>query len=118
MKKVLLIDDDQGILDAVKAILEYSGYQVETTDDVNRIFKMKQQDLPGVILLDFLLSGNDGRKVAQDIRSNSITKSIPIIMLSAHPSASEAAKACGANDFLAKPFDMSELLDKINRLIT
>jgi DNA-binding response OmpR family regulator len=115
MAKVLIIDDDIGILDAIKAILEYSGHQVEVLDKPNEIVKQTYDYFPDLILLDLLLSGKDGRQVAKQIKGNDKTKHIPIIMLSAHPSASAAAKEAGADGFLAKPFDMNELIALVEK---
>lgn len=113
--KVLIIDDDPGIQEAIKAILEFGGYEVLITDQSDYLFNLSKDNLPGVILLDLLLSGISGKEVARRIKNNSDTKSIPVIMLSAHPSASKAALDSGADDFLAKPFDMDVLLEKIKQ---
>ncbi len=112
-KKILIIDDDQGILEAIKAILEFSDYQVETSDYSEKLILKEKNSLPDLILLDLLLSGKDGKEIAKELKGNSYTSHIPIIMLSAYPTASEAAKLGGADDFLAKPYDMDELLKKI-----
>lgn len=111
--KVLIIDDDEGILDAVKAVLEYENFDVSTNSNGQKIIGVVEKTTPDIILLDLLLSGKDGKEVASEIRSNDSTKKIPIIMLSAHPNVKADAELAGANDFLAKPFDINELLSKI-----
>jgi DNA-binding response OmpR family regulator len=113
MAKILIIDDDLGILDAVKAILEFSGHQVAVIDKPREVIKQTYDILPDLILLDLLLSGKDGRQVARQIKGDDKTKHIPIIMLSAHPTASVAAIEAGADGFLAKPFDMNELISLV-----
>lgn len=115
MKNILLIDDDPGILEAIKAILEFGGFRVTTAPDDNHIYDLEKDKLPSVILLDLLLSGRDGKEIAKKLKSTPKTKHLPIIMLSAHPSAQEAAIEAGADDFIAKPFDMDELLDKVKK---
>jgi DNA-binding response OmpR family regulator len=64
-------------------------------------------------LLDVLLSGKDGRTIARQLKSQEDTKHIPIIMFSAHPSAEQTAREAGADDFIAKPFEIDDLLEKI-----
>lgn len=116
-KRVLLIDDDEGIIEAVRAILEYAGYEVVDLSTDNHLIKTVADLKPQIILLDLLLSGKDGRQIAQELKKDAQTKQIPIIMLSAHPTAEAASKEGGADGFLAKPFDMNELLQKIETLI-
>lgn len=114
-KKILVIDDDQGILEALRAILEMADYFVDTTDDISYLDKIEEKGLPNIILVDLLLSGTDGTKVIKKLKCSKSTSEIPVIMLSAHPLAGDSARQSGADDFLAKPFDMDELLDKIQK---
>jgi DNA-binding response OmpR family regulator len=115
MAKILIIDDDLGILDAIKAILEFSGHQVQIIDKPIEIVKQTYEYLPDLILLDLLLSGKDGRMIAKQLKGDFKTGKIPIIMLSAHPTAASAAKEAGADGFLAKPFDMNVLISLVEK---
>ena len=114
-KKILVVDDDPDILDALRFLLEDAGYEVKTTEKGEYAENLPDTNggLPDVIILDVLLSGKDGRLICQKLKSQEDTKLIPIIMISAHPNAKQSVKAVGADDFLAKPFDMDELLAKI-----
>ena len=114
-KNVLLIDDDPGILDAVSALLEYGGYQVSNLSNPAELLT-KKEELPDIILLDILLSGIDGRNVCKDLKSNESTRRIPVILLSASKDIELSARHSGADDFLAKPFEMDDLFDKIGKL--
>lgn len=114
-KKILIVDDDPDILDALQFMLEEEGYQVRATEkgDYAEQLPKDSTELPDLIILDVLLSGKDGRTIAQKLKSDQKTKQIPIIMISAHPTAEDSARRCGADDFLAKPFDIQILLDKV-----
>ena len=114
-KKILVVDDDPDILDALRFLLEDAGYEVKTTEKGEYAENLHDTNggLPDVIILDVLLSGKDGRLICQKLKSQEDTKLIPIIMISAHPNAKQSVKAVGADDFIAKPFDMDELLAKI-----
>lgn len=116
MKRILVVDDDQGILDAFTAILESADYQVATLSDPDKLLKTIRIFKPGLIILDVLLSGGDGREICRNLKSKKETKSIPVIIISAHPSASQSVRASGADDFLEKPFEMEELLKKVSQL--
>jgi CheY-like chemotaxis protein len=112
-KKILIVDDDPDIVLALATMLEDAGYVVVTTDESGCLEHFHERDLPNMILLDMLLSGLDGREIARQLKGQSTTQHIPILMLSAHPSAEQEAKAAGAGDFLAKPFELDELLAKV-----
>jgi len=114
-KKLLVVDDEPDILAFLQVILEEEGYTVTVTDKGSSAETLRNGGLPDLILLDVLLSGKDGRTIAKHLKSQEETKHIPIIMFSAHPSAEETARMAGADDFIAKPFEIDELLEKIAR---
>jgi DNA-binding response OmpR family regulator len=112
-KKILVVDDEPDILEFVQAILEDEGYMVATTSKGEYVETLHNGGLPDLIVLDVLLSGKDGRAIARQLKSQENTKRIPIIMFSAHPSAEQTALEAGADDFIAKPFEIDNLLEKI-----
>lgn len=115
MSKVFIIDDDDSILEAVSLALEMEGHKTAIDKTGKDIVQKITDYSPNIIFLDILLSGNNGRQVAREIKSNKVTKKIPIIMMSAHPSANETAKKAGANDLLPKPFDIDDLIKMVKK---
>jgi len=113
----MIADDDPGIVDAVEMLLEFEGYAVTSTVDGATVLDMKDE-LPDLLLLDIWMSGEDGRDICKQLKSNSLTKNIPVIMISASRDIKSSALAAGADDFIAKPFEMDELLEKIESLTT
>ncbi len=113
-KTILIAEDDTSILEAMQIMLEDAGYEVATTVDGQAIRDM-QDELPDVILLDIWMSGIDGTGICHNLKSQDHTKHIPIILCSANRDTKKLAKACGADDFLAKPFEMLDLLGKIEK---
>jgi DNA-binding response OmpR family regulator len=111
-KKVMIADDDPGILDAVEAMLEFGGYEVSSTSNGATVLEMHDH-FPDLLLLDIWMSGTDGRDVCKALKKQEDTKNIPIIMISASTELERSAKEAGADDFLEKPFDMEVLLSKI-----
>ncbi len=109
-KKILVVDDDEGIVEVVQIVLEGEGYQVHTSMDGENLNHINH-DAPDLILLDVLLAGIDGRDICKSLKSNEATRHIPVIMLSAHSDASKVADTGGADDFLEKPFDVDVLID-------
>jgi DNA-binding response OmpR family regulator len=114
-KKIMIADDDPGIVDAIEMLLEFEGYHVTSTVDGATVLDMKE-NLPDLLLLDIWMSGEDGRDICKKFKQVDITKNIPVIMISASRDIKESAMAAGADDFLAKPFEMNELLAKIKSL--
>jgi len=112
-KKILAVDDDLFILDALTELLKYSGYDVESTPNGEDVFKKIDEYVPDLILLDVMLAGLDGREICKKIKNNESTKNIPVIMVSATPAVNQTIRDFGANDFVAKPFDIFQLLNKI-----
>ena len=117
-KKLLVVDDEQDILEFLKVILEDEGYIVVTSDKDDYLERIHDDTLPDLILLDMLLSGKDGRDIVKYLKKQEKTRHIPVIMFSAHPSAREITKQAGADDFVAKPFEIDLLLNKIAQFLS
>jgi DNA-binding response OmpR family regulator len=118
MKRILVIDDNQEILNVIQILLEMEGYDVKcksTGDEaIETVFTLN----PNLILLDIMLGQHDGREICKDLKSNAGTKHIPIIMISASHSLYDGnEKVCSADDFIAKPFDINDLVAKVQRYI-
>lgn len=115
-KKVLVADDDPAILDVMRMMLEFEGYDVTTTPDGSSILRM-EGGFPDLLLLDIWMSGTDGRELCRKLKLNEKTKKIPVVLVSASKDIEHSAREAGADDFIAKPFEMNELLQKIEKNI-
>lgn len=112
----MLADDDEGIIDAVETMLYFEGYDVTATTHGERVL-LPNIDLPDLFLLDIWMSGQDGTEICKKLKLQQSTKNIPVLMISASRDIKDSAIEAGADDFLAKPFEMRHLLQKIERLI-
>jgi DNA-binding response OmpR family regulator len=112
MKKILVVDDDPNIVDSIKLLLEMEGYKVETDCD-GKTIPIVEKTTPDLILLDIWMSGQDGREICKHLKKQAHTKKIPIIMVSASKDIIDSSKEAGADDFIAKPFEITDLLAKI-----
>lgn len=121
-KRILVLDDDLAILSAIKDILEYNGYVVDTFSRGNEIFENIRQYHPDLILLDVMLADLDGREICQDIKQRQELEGagkIPVILISAtHNLADCLNLKNGPDDFLEKPFDINSLLNKVEAHLT
>jgi DNA-binding response OmpR family regulator len=113
-KRILVLDDDLAILSAIRDVLEFSGYEVNTLPRGDEIFQNIEQYHPDLILLDVMLADMDGREICQNIKKDENTSNIPVILISATHNLDQCTKLTnGPDDYLAKPFDITSLLDKI-----
>ncbi len=113
MDKILVIDDDVEILNVVKLILTMDGFEVETESRWENTFHKIDSFKPDLILLDITLGGEDGRNISRQIKSKDTLRHIHIVLFSAKLGVHKHFGDCLADDFIAKPFDAQELLNKI-----
>jgi DNA-binding response OmpR family regulator len=114
--KIMVADDDPAILDALTLLLEDEGYDVLQTVDAETVPRV-QRSLPDVLLLDIWMSGINGGDICRELKREHETASIPVIMISANRDTEEIARESGADDFLLKPFDIDDLLGKIEKYL-
>lgn len=116
-KKVFIIDDDLAILEAIKIALEMEDFETKTAANCDHIIRTLKNYLPDIILLDILLSGEDGREITKKIKSEPVINHIPIVIMSAHAGAKDTIKEVGGDAFLPKPFDIEDLLDIVKNTL-
>jgi CheY-like chemotaxis protein len=112
--KVLVIDDNAGILFVMQKALELKGYKVHTSDSFTGVDEVEKL-APDLLYLDISLVGQDGREVAQELKGDERTKHIPIVILTAYPNADQLAREAGADDYLSKPFELKQLWEMTAR---
>ena len=112
--KVLIIDDDIDALTSISFLLTINGFIVETEPLWQNTFNKIRLFNPDLILLDINLRGEDGRNICQQIKSTPDFQHIHIILFSAHITKQTDLKGSLADDFIGKPFEIKELIEKIN----
>lgn len=116
MSRILAVDDDKDILEVIQFILEDSGYVVDTLSDGLRLQDAIRKHTPDLILLDIMLGNVDGRDLCRNVKTTTETNTIPVIMISASHNISDVLRQdCAPDDFIAKPFDMNVLLNKVRQ---
>lgn len=113
---IVVADDDPAILDAMKMILELYNFTVETIAD-GLIFPRLAALKPKLLFLDVCMSGVDGAEVCKTLKMSDATKDIPVIMISASYDLVKTVKQVGADDYLAKPFEVQDLISKVNKFL-
>ncbi len=119
MSKVLIVDDERDILDLLRMHLEHEGHEV--AEAANGIDALKQaiSAIPDLIVLDWMLPGLDGLSVFKRLRTDSRTRDIPVILLTAKAQQADRLTGLelGADDYLTKPFSPRELLLRVNAVL-
>src|SRR5262245_13817768 len=112
-KKILIADDDPGIQDIFSIIFERAGFDIEIKKNGEDLLKNKFA-LPDLFLIDKQLSGYDGLEVCRHLKKQEKTKHIPVIMISAAPNIGALSQEAGADAYIEKPFEISDLLKLVN----
>jgi DNA-binding response OmpR family regulator len=118
-KKILVVDDETELLKALSIRLKTSGYEVITASDGQEGLEKAKSLNPDLIVLDILMPKMDGYEVCRMLKFDEKYKSIPVIMLTAKTQDIDKAmgKKVGANDYITKPFETQDLIDKIKKYL-
>lgn len=116
-KLVFIVDDDPSITEVIKIILETNGIKTFIPNPLESVINDVKSKHPSLILLDLWMSGVDGCKVAQTLKSDKQTASVPILVISAHNDGARLAKESGADGYLAKPFDIDMLTKMVEKYL-
>ena len=119
MSKILIVEDNEMNRDMLSRRLERKGYNVVMAEDGKKGVDMSKSENPDLILMDLSLPVMDGWEATSTIKRHQETKSIPIIVLTAHAMAGDREKAleAGADEYDTKPIDFKRLLGKIKEFI-
>lgn len=109
-KAILVVDDESAILDMIAELLGYEGYDVVTTSQGRVALARAKTDPPALILLDLMMPGMSGWQVIDALKASPQTRAIPVVVISAQRDLPTTAAELGIVTFLAKPFDIDELL--------
>lgn len=114
MKKILVCDDDPGIQEVMKIILESNGYKVKSIFNGRSVEKQVVEFYPNFIFMDLWMPGIDGREIIKLLKRNPQTKDIPVFIISALNDIKGIAENIGADGYLEKPFEVDQLIKIID----
>lgn len=117
-KRVLLIEDEPNIVQAIGFILERDGWTVDSHADGATALEAVARRAPDLVILDVMLPNSSGFDVLRDLRADPATAELPVLMLTARSQKKdrELAARCGADRFMAKPFSNAEVLAAVREL--
>ncbi|QQR79970.1 MAG: response regulator transcription factor [Deltaproteobacteria bacterium] len=119
MAKILIADDEVQLVNMIKERLQFEGFETLVAHEGIRATEMANKQNPDLVLLDLLMPVGTGQSVLQNLKSAPKTKNIPVIVMTAmkKPGLEQEMLDAGANDFVAKPFEIKDLLEKIRALL-
>ncbi len=115
---VLVIDDEPDLVELVRTTLEKRGFSVVGAPDGSSGLELARRCRPQIIVLDRMMPGVDGLEVCRSLRDDSFTRATPVLMLTARAAVEDRIQGLekGADDYLVKPFDLGELVARIEAL--
>lgn len=113
----MVCDDDQGIVDVLEILLETEGFNVITEINSTNVIKQIEKNAPDLLLLDLWMPLLSGDQVLKIIRNTEAIKKLPVIVLSASVDGLDIADDAGADDFVAKPFNLDDIISKIRNIL-
>ena len=116
---VYCVEDDSGIRDLMIYALKASGFDAKGFADGREFFAALSENLPEIVLLDIMLPGEDGLSILKKLRSNAATARLPVIIATAKGTEYDKVIGLdsGADDYLAKPFGMMEMVSRVKALL-
>jgi len=117
--RLLVVDDDAGIRELTRAILQGAGFTVSEAASGEEAFGAILRDAPELVLLDVNMPGMDGWKVLRLLQSDDRTRRLPVVMFSVKGEIRDKVHALqeGAFDYISKPFSCDELVDRVSRIV-
>jgi DNA-binding response OmpR family regulator len=117
MKTIYILEDETGIRDALQLLLSFEDYDVRSFSTAEAFNKRDLSTVPDIFILDVMLPDGLGTDVCNQLKEDPATSNIPVIIISAHAKAENVINACKADEFISKPFDIDDVLVKIENLI-
>ena len=116
-KKILVCDDDLGILEMLELLLDEDGYDVVLEPNSVNALRTIDREQPDLILLDIWMPVISGDQILKALKSDQQKKDVPVLMYSASTEGRAIAESSGADSFISKPFDLTQLLSEIDSLL-
>lgn len=113
-KKIFIVEDDADLSEAIQLILREEGYDTVASLDKNSI-KGVILHMPDLVLVDNRLKDGFGSELCVSIKNHPLTSHIPVVLISGWANLADTARDCGADAFLSKPFEMSQLIDAVDK---
>ena len=117
LKRILVLDDNQHLLDVVEEALTYENFQVLVTSDGKNIIEIAKMFRPDLFILDYKMAGHNSEDICRQIKWRQAFGNVPVILSSAYLYKNIDYSALGCDDIIIKPFGLDELVNKASNLV-
>ena len=117
LKRILVLDDNEDILEVVHEALSYAQFEVKSISKCDGFMLLLDEFNPDLVLLDYRISGTNGGDICRQIKTHPRFGNMPVIIFSAYINHQEDVLAYGCDAVINKPFDLIELIAKVNELV-
>ncbi len=117
MKKIYVVEDDQAIREVLEMVLSSEHYSVQTYSTVSDFNERDMSIDPDLYIFDVMLPDGSGITLCENIKNNTSKNHLPVIIMSAHADLHRITMTCQPDDFIPKPFDIGQFLQKVHDVI-
>ena len=119
MKKILIVDDEQDIVESLKFVLETSDYQCFCAYNGEDGLRLAKEIIPDLIILDVMMPKINGYKISRLLKFDNKYKNIPILMITARSQEEDKliGEETGVNEYITKPFELDYVVEKVNQYL-
>lgn len=117
MKTIFIVEDETGIRDALQLLLSFENYDVRSFSTAEAFNKRDKSVVPDIFILDVRLPDGLGTDLCNELKEDPLTSGTPVMIISAHAKEAHVINSCEADVFVSKPFDIDDVILKIENLI-
>src|SRR5579862_9892585 len=116
MKRVLILDNDPDVLDVMKEALTYEGFEVMCVGEASDVIALVNDHNPDLLIIDYILHGINGGELCHQVKADKRTAELPVVLVSVYPRVLQSLGDYDCDDFIPKPFDLEDLVERIKKL--
>ena len=116
-KRIHVLEDDKDIAFIIEFLLKDEGYEIQVSSTFKELREKLKDSIPDLFILDVMLPDGNGLDICRDLKNDTFTKHIPVIVMSANVRNQELSEASSPDDYISKPFDLDYIENRIKKLI-
>lgn len=117
VKRIHVLEDDSDIRYIIEYLLKDEGYELTLSSSLSELKSKIRDGIPDLFIIDVMLPDGNGIEICDDLKNDIFTKHIPVIVMSANPRSKQMSTQACADDYISKPFDLDDVLTRINRIL-
>jgi DNA-binding response OmpR family regulator len=116
-KRIHVLEDDKDIAFIIEFLLKDEGYEIQVSSTFKELKTKLKDSIPDLFILDVMLPDGNGLDICRDLKNDTFTKHIPVIVMSANVRSKELSESASPDDYISKPFDLDYIESRIKKLI-